>query len=62
MKQRKQSRKEGFIGAHSLRVQPIMAGEAQQQGREVAGHIESTVGKQREMRATAQLGFSLFSS
>lgn len=27
MKQSKQSRKEGFIGAHSLRGQPIMAGE-----------------------------------
>jgi hypothetical protein len=48
-----------FILAHSLRMQSITAGKAGRQEHWAAGYIVSTVRKQREMDASAQLTVSL---
>lgn len=51
-------RKEGFHLADSLRVQSILVGRAWQQEQKVAGHMAFTVGKQKEMEASAELASS----
>lgn len=49
------SRKEGFISSHSLRVQPTVAGEPRQQDPEVAGLTAAPVRKLRELTSGAQV-------
>lgn len=51
-------RKEGFHLADSLRVQSILVGRAWQQEQKVAGHMAFTVGKRKEMEASAELASS----
>lgn len=50
-------KKKGLILAHSLRVQSIMVGNSQRHDFDAAGHIPSTVRKQRAM--TSQLACPL---
>ena len=51
-----------FILTHSLRMQSITAGKAGRQEHWAAGYIVSTVRKQREMDAGAQLTFAFLFS
>lgn len=43
----KAAEKRGFRFGHSLRLQSIVVGEAQRQEQQEAGHMASTVKKQR---------------
>lgn len=53
------SKKEGLILAHSLRVSSMKMRKAQQQEHEAAGRMASTVMKQRTRSAVARLTFCL---
>lgn len=49
------SKKEGFISSHGLRVQSTVAGEPQQQDPEVAGLTAAPVKKLRDLTSGVQV-------